>query len=918
MTGQGISSLTRYERTSAARERRPPHEEAAAGLCVHHLFEAQAARTPDATALAFKDQKLSYRELNERANDFAARLRNLAVKPEALVAISAERSLEQMIAVLAILKAGGAYAPLDPGYPDDRLKAILNEAQPAVLVTQRQLAPRLAYFTGPVIFLDDDFVSANYGAPVSSVAVGAKNLAYVIFTSGSTGKPKGVLIEHGAVVNHAAAMARHFKLGPEDRVLQFASLSFDVAAEEIFPTWSTGGSVVLWPITSGVAPVRYFVEFVEDQGITVVNLPAPYWHEWVDELSHAGIPPCVRLVITGSDKVSSEKFAKWRQQAGARVRFCSAYGPTEATITATVFDPGPTFDGTTSCMPIGKPIANAETYVLDKNLAKVPVGESGELFIGGPGLARGYLNQPELTKDRFVAHPFDRRAGARLYKTGDLARFMPDGNLQFIGREDDQIKIRGFRIEVGEIENVLRQHPAARAVVVLGREDRSGEKKLVAYVVVSNDNRPTPEQLRRFLKGRLPDYMVPSAFVLLKSLPLTPGGKVDRRELPAPEIERDGTGNAYVAPRTETERCLVEIWEKMLGVGPIGIKDNFFELGGHSLLDARLVAEVERRIGVTLPLATIYHTRTVENLAVIVERKKSTRKPSLLQPYRTEGTKPPIFSHGGSTHLAEYLGEDQPLYWLDHHGTSGFGVPDTIEQMAANYIEEIRSVQAHGPYYLLGYCLGGLLILEVARQLKAQGEAIGLLCLFDPVAPLNMVAGAQAASPFPQVDAPKRASTILSKLKYLCGRIPRRYRALKRVSKRTFCDLWIRAGFRLPVYFRDFYCDEKLSRALDRYAPDAYPGSVVIFRQPNNGTEAGWRALVTGDVDFQETWVDHNQLLEEPFVQILAGKLRSYLLQAQSGPMARGNGRVGVVQANASPDTPPTAGRDGTVGAGRG
>ncbi|MGH7855067.1 MAG: amino acid adenylation domain-containing protein, partial [Candidatus Binatia bacterium] len=712
-------------------------------------------------------------------------------------------------------------------------------------------------------------------------AVDAGNLAYVIFTSGSTGKPKGVLIEHRSLANHATAMARHYELAPNDRVLQFASLSFDVAAEEIYPTWLSGASVVLWPINTGVAPVRSFVEFVEEQGITVLNLPSPYWHEWVGELAHVGIPSSVRLVITGSDKVSSEKFSVWRKYAGSRVRFCAAYGPTEGTITATVFDPSPGYAPTTECLPIGKPIANAETYVLDENLRKVADGETGELFIGGIGLARGYLNQPGLTAERFIYNPFSRAQNARLYQTGDLARRLPDGNLEFLGRIDDQLKIRGFRIEIGEIENALRQHPAARGVVVIGRDDGSGNKKLVAYVVVRNDNRPTTDDLRNFLKARLPEYMVPAAFVMLKSFPLTPGGKVDRRELPPPEIERDGPDKEYVAPRTETERQLVTIWETMLDVRPIGVRDNFFELGGHSLMDARLVAHVERRMGVTLPLATIYHTRTVENLAVTVERKRSSKGNSLLQPYRTTGTKPPIFSHGGSTHLANYLGADQPIYWLDHHGTSGLTVPATVEEMAANYVAEIREVQPRGRYYLIGYCIGALLMLEVARQLRAQDEEIGLLCLIDPVTPGNM----------PVTDKPSAVSkhaggaagvSFSAWLAYFWERLPWRYRRLKRISKRTVCELWLRSGRRLPVYWRDFYCDEKLSLALGRYAPEPYPGSFVIFRQPNNGSQAGWRTFAEGSVDFHDTWVDHNELLEEPYVQILAGKLKSCLHRAQS------------------------------------
>jgi amino acid adenylation domain-containing protein len=857
-----------------------PEAPASFPVCVHQLFEAQAERAPQATALVFKNQKLSYRELNDRADRLALRLRNYNVGLESLVAISADRSIEQMVAVLATLKAGAAYAALDPSYPNDCLSAILQDAKPALLVTQQRMAPRLRHFTGPVLFLDEA-AEAKDNAAVTPVAVDPGNLAYAIFTSGTTGAPKGVLIEHRSLMNHALAMARHFKLGPQDRVLQFASLSFDVAAEEIYPTWASGGCLVLWPVTSGVAPIRYFLDFVEEQGITVVNLPAPYWHQWADELDRARMPPTVRLVITGSDKVSSAKYARWRKYVDPGVGFCVAYGPTEATITSTVFDPPANFAGTTDCMPIGKPIANVETYVLDGHLHRVAAGATGELYIGGAGLARGYLNCPELTAECFIRNPFEKQG--RLYKSGDLVRELPDGHLQFLGRMDDQWKVRGFRIEVGEIENVLRQHPAARAVVVIGREDDSGEKKLVAYVVVSNDNRPAPEDFRRFLKARLPEYKIPAAFVMLKSLPLTPAGKVDRRQLPPPEIERVGADKQYVAPRTDLESRLVAIWEKMLDVGPIGIRDNFFDLGGHSLLDVRLVAEVERRIGMTLPLGTIYRTRTIENLATTIEEIRAAGPTSLLRPFRTEGARPPIFSQGGSTDLANYLGADQPVYWLDHHGANGFAMPDTFEQMAANYVREIRSVWPRGPYFLLGYCIGGLLMLEVARQMHAEGETIGLLGLIDPVPPQNMPVLAAAPRPTQDVVTLSGGARVASRLKNLRRQISRRYCASKRFMQRVFCDLWLRTGYRLPVHLRDFYRDETLNRALARYAPKSYPGSLVIFRRPKNGTEAGWRWLASGGVEFEDAWVDHNDFLEEPYVQVLAGKVRSLVERAQKG-----------------------------------
>ncbi|HET8670905.1 MAG TPA: amino acid adenylation domain-containing protein, partial [Candidatus Saccharimonadales bacterium] len=441
--------------------------------CVHQLFEVQARKTPDAIAVAFEQQHLTYKELNLRANRVAQRLQKLGVLPDVLVALCLECAPEVLVGILAILKAAGAYVPLDPKYPDERLDTIISEAQPRVLLTNRQMSSRFLGHNGPVVFLDSDFTSEvgedkdNLGIEMSP-----DHLAYVIFTSGSTGKPKGVLISHRSLVNHSTAIARYYDVRPGDRVLQFASFSFDVAAEEIFPTLLSGATVVPWRQTVGIPSVKSFLDFVEQQEITVLNLPAPYWHEWVSELEQVGVPPKVRLVVVGSEKVSTEKFSIWQKQIGARVRLCNAYGPTEATITATVYEPSGNFQGSTiDCMPIGRPIDNTEAYVLDQHLNLVPIGKPGELYIGGAGLARGYLNRPELTAERFIANPFCNEAGGRIYKTGDLARYLPDGNLEYLGRIDNQVKLRGFRIELGEVEAVIKQYAGVKDSVVIMRED---------------------------------------------------------------------------------------------------------------------------------------------------------------------------------------------------------------------------------------------------------------------------------------------------------------------------------------------------------------------------------------------------------------------------------------------------------------
>jgi amino acid adenylation domain-containing protein len=853
--------------------------------CAHDLFASQAARTPDAPALVFKERCLSYREINQQADALAQALRALGIGTKDLIGICAERAPELPLAMLAVLKAGAAYVPLEPTCPDDRRSAILGDAEPAALLTQRRLVSRFAGWSRPMICLDDELPPrGGRGHSEHSAGANAADLAYVIYTSGSTGKPKGVLIEHRSLVNHATAISRLYDLQPSDRVLQFASFAFDVAAEEIFPTWLSGATVVMWPVISGVAPISKFVEFVDEAKITVLNLPASYWHEWVAELDRVGVPGSVRLVIVGSEKVFCDRVAVWQKHTAGRVRLLNAYGPTEATITATVYEAPSSVSKTSDCLPIGRPIANVQTYVLDENRNALPPGTAGELYIGGVCLARGYLNLPEQTAERFVADPFSDSRRERLYRTGDLVRSLPGGDLEFLGRLDDQVKIRGFRIETGEIETVLRQHPAARNAVVIAREDRPGTKQLVAYLVVENSNRPAPEDLRRFLKARLPDYMIPAAFVLLKGFPLTPGGKVDRRQLPPPEIARDESGKEYVAPQTQLEGELVKIWESLLGVKPIGIRDNFFELGGHSLLEVRLVAEIEKKLGLTLPLIALYCTRTVENLAKILESQRDGRAGSLVLPYRTQGSKPPIFSYGGSTHLADHLGSDQPVYWLRIHGSDGEALPPTVEAMAADYFQAIRRVQPHGPYYLIGYCLGALVMFELAQQLARAGEKTALV-LIDPFVPFfpPSADGSDRQPPRRFIDKLARrcrglfSAGFLRKAKQLPRAIPRRIRWAKRLSKWFFCDLWVRSGRRLPPSLREFYLDQQTDDAVHGYVPGVFPGPLMVFRRLDNGTEAQWRALATGEVAMYDGWVDHNEFLEEPYVQVIAAKIRDHI-----------------------------------------
>jgi amino acid adenylation domain-containing protein len=587
--------------------------------CIHHLFEAQVEQSPDAVAVVFGEQHLTYQELNDRANQLAHYLQKRGVQPEVLVAIYLERSLEMMVAILGVLKAGGAYIPLDPAYPQQRLSSMLEDAQIEVLLTQQQLVDKLLLPQTKLVNFDRDWDFIAQQPRENCLTQGnSENLAYVIYTSGSTGKPKGVAIAHQALVNYTLEIAKQFGLQKSDRVLQFASIGFDVVVEELFPTWISGATVVLQENTQPIA-CRQFQQLIEKEQLTVFELPTAYWHQWVSELSYCQqtVPNCVRLAIVGGERISLEKLKQWQKWQTSLVH---VYGLTETTVTSTLHylsHEATQLKGAQE-FPIGRPIANTQIYLLDPQMQPVPVGVTGEIYIGGAGLARGYLNQVETTADKFIPNPFSQQPGARLYRTGDLGRYNTDGNIEFLGRSDYQVKLRGFRIELGEIESVLSQHPSVKETVAMEREDISGDRTLVAYITLHLGQKLTSFELRSFLEPKLPNYMMPSAFVILEAFPLTPNGKIDRQMLPAPDLTQLISEANFVAPSTPVEKMLAGIWIEVLGIEKVGIHDNFFELGGHSLLATRIISRVRQVTGVELPLRSLFEKPTVADLAKLI------------------------------------------------------------------------------------------------------------------------------------------------------------------------------------------------------------------------------------------------------------------------------------------------------------
>jgi amino acid adenylation domain-containing protein len=580
--------------------------------------------------VVFEEQQLTYRELNERANQLAHHLGKHGVGPEVLVGICVERSLEMVVGLLGILKAGGAYVPLDPSYPKERLSFMIDDAAAPVLLTQERLVEGLPESEAEVVRLDADWpLIAQEAKDDFDGGVTADNLAYVIYTSGSTGQPKGVMIEHRTFYGFVVAAAESRGITESDRVLQFSSLSFDNSIGQIFPPLVRGGTLVL-RTERMVDSIQRFVRECRDQQISVLSLPTAFWHELVAAFDGEGLalPPAVRLTIIAGEKALARRVTQWHEhvaRTGHRVRLINVYGPTEATAATTQGELHPGAgrgDATQGGASIGRPLGRARIYILDGSMNLVPIGVAGELHVGGPVLARGYLNRPELTSEQFIADPFSDTPEARLYKTGDVARWRTDGNIEFLGRVDEQVKIRSFRVEPGEIESILSSHPAVRGSVVVLREDGPDQKHLVAYIV-PRDTDPAIDELRGYLKGRLPEYMVPSAFVTLEALPLTPNGKVNRKALPAPDPSGFRAENAYAEPRTPVEGQLVEIWEEVLGLERVGVHDDFFELGGHSLLAARVVTRLNRHFRVELPLRTLFEEPTIEGLALAVTQMQA-------------------------------------------------------------------------------------------------------------------------------------------------------------------------------------------------------------------------------------------------------------------------------------------------------
>jgi len=853
--------------------------------CLHELLVEQAERWPDSVAVQFENKQLTYAELDRRSNQLAHFLVTKDVGPESLVGLCVERSLEMVIGLLGILKAGGAYVPLDPAYPSHRIKYVLEDAGVKVLLTQEALLPSLPSTSASTCCLDSEgrlFEREDCTPVVTNVTAG--NLAYVIYTSGSTGRPKGVQLEHRSVVNFLYSMQREPAMTRSDVLVAVTTLSFDIAGLELYLPLLTGGRLV---IASREATIdgRLLMQLMRKSAATLMQATPTTWRV-LFESGWQGDPGL--KVLVGGEALSADLAKQLAKRCGS---VWNMYGPTETTIWSSVYK----VEGKDEkLVPIGKPIANTTFYILDSQQRSVAMGEEGELYIGGEGLARGYFQRDELTAEKFVPDPFSAMPGARMYRTGDLARFKRDGDVEFLGRIDHQVKIRGFRIELGEIEAVLEQHAAIRQAVVLAREDTPGDKRLVAYYLPQVNEVIRALELRQHVGQQLPDYMTPSAFVQMDRFPLTPNGKVDRKALPLPTAQDFVADAKYIAPRNDIERKLVQFWEQTLQLSPISVSANFFDLGGRSVLAARLFTKIYRAFGKELPLSTLFRSPTIEQLAKELAPSDANDEYPTLVAIQPTGHQPPFFCvHGGAgstlflQQLARHLGPDQPFYGIEPEGMDGkaFQRP-TVVQMAAHYLAEMRKVQTHGPYYLGGYCFGGLVAFEMARRLEQQGEEAELVALFSAALRFNHKVTPVRAEAQPKAAATTRIGRSLSTpFKTLRNLADSFYWRLLGLARRATYAVLFRLRRRLPPEMRTMYVKEMLNQAEKAYRPKAYSGTITLFYGMGTldfGPNLGWDGLaknfahcVIGDGILDS----RRDIMNEPLVGNTAKELAPYLNQ---------------------------------------
>ncbi|ATB48289.1 non-ribosomal peptide synthetase [Corallococcus macrosporus] len=860
------------------------------------LFEAQVEQTPDAVAVTFESEHVTYRELEARANQLAHFLQGMGVGVESLVGVCLERSVDMVVALLGVLKAGAAYVPLDPAYPRERLVGMLEDSGAAVLLTHERHQDVLASAPVRVVLLDAqrEEVSRRPATRPAVPRVGPEALAYVIFTSGSTGRPKGAMNAHGAIVNRLRWMQREYGLGGEDVVLQKTPFSFDVSVWEFFWPLSVGARLVV-ARPGGHQEPAYLTKVLKEERVSTVHFVPSMLRAFLEEPGLEGLSALRRVVCSG-EALDAELVKTAYARLPETVEVHNLYGPTEAAVDVTYW-PCPR-DARLQRVPIGKPVANTALYVLDGQGQPAPVGIPGELHIGGVQVGRGYRQRPELTAERFIPDAFSGVPGARLYRTGDVTRWLPDGTLEYLGRADFQVKLRGFRIELGEVEAALRGHPGVRDAVAVVRQEARGDARLIAYV--TGEAEPlTPAALQAHLRKQLPSHMVPSVVVRLDVLPLTPSGKVDRKALPVPEAPTVPSGQ-YVAPRTPTEEALADIFSQVLGGRRVGVHDGFFELGGHSLLATQVVVRVRAQFGVELPLRALFESPSVAKLTGWLDGAGTDALVRCRVALQPEGSGTPVFlvhAVGGAVgpyrELARRVGASRPVYAFQAAGLDGREPPlARIEALARRYVESMREVQPEGPYVLGGWSLGGVVAFEMARELERQGQRVALLALMDSFAPDEKVSAREA-----------EGGVLLARMAMDLARMAGAESALRpedfaglgdEAQLSTVVQHARQAGWLPPEVevsvlraWRDVM--QANLRALAAYRPGPLRCPVLLLRAKDArrayavDPSHGWAPWLPSGLTVEDVPGDHYSALRPPHVETLARRLAEHVDAATGG-----------------------------------
>jgi len=846
-------------------------------LYILDLFQGQASERPGAVCLEFRERQLTYAELDSQANQIADRLRESGVRPGALIAIYLERSLELVAAILGVLKSGAAYLPVDPAVPEKRLKFMLSDSGAALVITQKSLK---AKFGSAQCCLIEDLLNRRSPAPLvnrTDEAAG-DGLAYVIYTSGSTGRPKGVEILHRSFALSVEAIRQELGLTAGDTILAVTSQSFDVSGLEIFLGLVSGARVVLLPPKHAMQS-DLLRSAVEDSAATVLFGTPALWRLLVE----SGWKGSDRLqAIVGGENLDPGLAKQLLDKTAA---LWNHYGPTETTIVATTCRVQPEQNP----IPIGRPLPHVHLFLVGDHGEIVEDGSPGELYIGGDCLAKGYRNHPELTESRFVSLATDLDVEERVYRTGDLVRRLPDGQLEFLHRLDNQVKVRGFRIELEEIEALLSDHPALSECVVVVHEDDRHEKTLVAYYRSNGPAALEPDDLRSYLSPRLPGYMLPSHFLRVERLPTSVNGKVDRTELSRRELIVQDLPAPTTGPTNPIERELLGIWRKLLKRSSIERTDNFFEIGGHSILAARMFAEIGERFKKVLPLSALFEAPTIELLAKIIAGEAGQVGWSPLVPIRKNGPGTPFFCvHpiGGNVlifqGLSAHMGLQRPFYALQARGLNGREAPHTsVEAMAADYLNLVTEIQPSGPYFLGGYSAGGLVAFEMARLLQDRGESVELLVLFDsylhPHSLSPVIAPHQRSAWLRGTEGLARRMSQMRVLdqdrrRIVVGRdVARMWSTIKLNMYSTVKQL------RLPAFRLDSVSAFLL--ALRNYSPRPLNANVLLFLATKpvpevaRGLELIWKKLITGTLDIRHIETDHDELLSESYARLLATQI---------------------------------------------